>query len=71
MSENDTVIEVNGIALEVLSYPEDAREEGGTSVQIISQDARLEQLLQAGQTVQITVFNALTNQHSRVKEFVR
>ena len=68
---NDTVIEINGVALDVMIYPEDAREEGGTSVQAISRDGRLEELLQAGQTAQVTVFNALTNQRSSVKEFVR
>jgi hypothetical protein len=68
---NDTVIEINGVALDVMIYPEDAREEGGTSVQVISRDGRLEQLLLAGQTAHITVFNGLTNQRSSVKEFVR
>jgi hypothetical protein len=68
---NDTVIEINGVALDVMTYPEEAREAGGTTRQLISRDARLEQLLQAGQTTQITVFNGLTNQRSIVKEFTR
>lgn len=68
---NDTVIEVSGVALDVMSYPEDGREEGGTSFQVISRDGRLQQLLQAGQPVNITVFNALTNQRSIHKEFIR
>jgi hypothetical protein len=44
---------------------------GFSSVQVINRNGRLEQLLQAGQTVHITVFNGLTNQRSSVKEFVR
>lgn len=68
---NDTVIEINGVTLDALIYPEEAREEGGTNVQVISRDSRLEQFLPAGQAAQITVFNALTNQRSSIKEFVR
>ncbi|MBI3653914.1 MAG: hypothetical protein HY231_23025 [Acidobacteria bacterium] len=68
---NDTVIEINGVALDALTYPEEAREDGGTTTQIVSREARLDQLLQAGQTARITVWNALTNQRSTMKEFVR
>jgi hypothetical protein len=68
---NDTVIEINGVALDTMIYPEEARESGGTTRQVISRDARLEQLLQSGQPAQITLFNPLTNRRSPVKEFSR
>ncbi len=68
---NDTTIEINGVTLEAMSYPEEAREDGGTTRQIISRDARLEQLLTPGQTVQVKVFNSLTNRRSEAKEFTR
>ncbi|MEW6129814.1 MAG: choice-of-anchor tandem repeat NxxGxxAF-containing protein [Acidobacteriota bacterium] len=71
MITNDSVIEINGVRLEVMSYPETAREAGGTTTQIISRDAQLEQLLPVGQTVQIKVYNALTNRFSEVRNFTR
>ncbi len=68
---NDTTIEINGVALEAMSYPEEAREDGGTTRQLNSRDARLEQLLTPGQTVQVKVFNSLTNRRSDEKAFTR
>lgn len=64
MITNDTVIEINGVALNALEYPHDFHEEGGFTTRVISRDARLEQLIPAGQTVQVTVFNSLTNLRS-------
>jgi hypothetical protein len=64
MITNDTVIEINGIALEQISYPADYQENGGTTTRVVSRDARLEQLIQPGQTAQVTVFNSLTNLRS-------
>jgi hypothetical protein len=64
MITNDTVIEINGVALGELSYPTEFQENGGTTTRVISRDPRLEQILQSGQPVQITVFNSLTNLRS-------
>lgn len=68
---NDTTIEINGVALDAMSYPEESREDGGTTRQINSRDARLEQLLTPGQSAQIKVFNSLTNRRSEAREFTR
>lgn len=64
MITNDTVIEINGVPLGALDYPSDFRVDGGFTTQVVSRDPRLEQLLSLGQTVQVTVFNSLTNLRS-------
>jgi hypothetical protein len=64
MITNDTVIEVNGVSLDANDYPSDFRGDGGFTTRVISRDARLEQLIAAGQTVHVTVFNSLTNLRS-------
>ena len=66
-----TVIEINGVALNALDYPADFREDGGFTTRVISLDARLDQLIAAGQTVQVTVFNSLTNLRSAPFSFTR
>lgn len=71
MITNDTIIEINGAPLEALEYPSDFRVDGGFTTRVVSRDARLEQLLQSGQTVQVTVFNALTNLRSNPVPFSR
>jgi len=71
MIANDTVIEINGVALNALDYPADFREDGGFTTRVISLDARLDQLIAAGQTVQVTVFNSLTNLRSAPFSFTR
>jgi hypothetical protein len=60
----DTIIEINGVAVTELSYPDSYREDGGTTRRVVSRDARLEQLMAAGQDVQVTVLNPLTNLRS-------
>ena len=64
MITNDTVIEVNGAPLTNLDYPSDFQADGGFTTRVVSRDARLEQLIQEGQTVQVTVFNSLINLRS-------
>src|SRR6266404_8510714 len=71
MITNDTVIEINGVALDAIDYPRDFREDGGTITQVVSRDARLEQMLPSGQTVQVTVYNSLTNLRSAPVAFTR
>ncbi|MEN3331221.1 MAG: hypothetical protein V7641_586 [Blastocatellia bacterium] len=71
MITNDTVIEINGVPLGRLDYPADFREDGGTTRQVTSRDTQLEQRLPVGQSVQVTVYNPLTNQRSAPKSFVR
>jgi len=65
------VIEINGMALGGLSYPTEFQENGGTTTRVISRDPRLEQMMQSGQPVQVTVFNSLTNLRSAVVSLVR
>jgi hypothetical protein len=62
----DTVIEINGETLVSMSYPADFQEDGGTTRRVVSRDRRLEDLLPAGQTVEVTVYNSLTNLRSAV-----
>ena len=64
MITNDTVIEINGVPLGAIDYPSDFREDGGSTTQVISRDSRLEQLIPEGQTIQVTVYNSLTNLRS-------
>jgi hypothetical protein len=71
MITSDTVIEINGVPLNAIDYPSDFREDGGTTTQVVSRDARLEQLMPAGQTVQVTVFNSLTNLRSAPMSLTR
>lgn len=71
MISNDTVIEINGVPVGAIDYPSDFREDGGTTTQVVSRDARLEQLIPAGQTVQVTVFNSLTNLRSTPMSLTR
>jgi hypothetical protein len=71
MITNDTVIEVNGVALDVVSYPESLRQSGGTTRRTVSRDARLEELIPAGRTVEVTLFNRLTNRRSATASFTR
>ncbi|HLG15151.1 MAG TPA: choice-of-anchor tandem repeat NxxGxxAF-containing protein [Blastocatellia bacterium] len=71
MITNDTVIEVNGVALEPTSYPAEFRENGGTTTRVVSRDSRLDEMIPAGATVQVRVFNPLTNVHSGPMAFTR
>jgi hypothetical protein len=71
MITNDTVIEINGVALQDLSYPLDFQENGGTTTRVVSRDARLEQLIPEGQAIQVTVYNSLTNLRGAPKVFTR
>jgi hypothetical protein len=71
MITNDTVIEINGVPLGAIGYPSDSRQDGGTTTRVISRDAHLEQLIAAGQTVQVTVFNSLTNLRSAPMSLTR
>jgi hypothetical protein len=71
MITNDTIIEINGTPITDLSYPEDFRESGGTITRVTSRDARLEQLIPEGQSVQVTVFNSLTNLRSAARTLSR
>ncbi|HLG16314.1 MAG TPA: choice-of-anchor tandem repeat NxxGxxAF-containing protein [Blastocatellia bacterium] len=71
MITNDTVIEINGVALTDLKYPSAFQEDGGTITRVISRDARIEQLVPLGQTVEVSVFNSLTNLRSAARSFTR
>lgn len=71
MITNDTVIEINGVALNAIDYPPDSREDGGSTTQVISRDSRLEQLIPEGQTIQVTVYDSLTNLRSTPVSFTR
>ncbi len=71
MITSDTVIEINGAALDESSYPESFRENGGTTRRTVSRDSRLEELIPAGQSVQVTLFNRLTNVRSVPVSFSR
>ena len=64
MIPGDTVIEINGIPVGAIDYPADSKQDGGFTTQVISRDPQLEQLMAEGQTVQVTVFNSLTNLRS-------
>ncbi|MGH9763889.1 MAG: hypothetical protein ACREDR_42965 [Blastocatellia bacterium] len=68
---NDSVIQVNGTALQNLKYPVAFQQAGGTITRLVSKDPNLSQLLQAGQMVQITVINSLTAQTSAGFAFTR
>jgi hypothetical protein len=70
MIANDTVIEINGEPLTPIDYPSDSREDGGTTTQVVSRDSRLQQMT-SGQTVQVTVYNSLTNLRSEAVAFIR
>jgi hypothetical protein len=71
MITNDTVIEINGVPLNAIDYPTDFKEDGGTITQVVSRDARLEQMMSSGQTVQVTVYNSLTNLRSALFPLTR
>jgi hypothetical protein len=71
MITNDTTIEINGTPLGDLSYPEGFREDGGTTTRVVSRYPRLDQLIQQGESVEITVFNSLTNLRSTARLFSR
>ena len=71
MITNDTVIEIDGVALTDIDYPTDSREDGGFTTRVVSRDPRLEQLIPSGQSVQVTVFNSLTNLRSASKTLTR
>ena len=64
MIPGDTVIEINGVPVGAIDYPADSKQDGGFTAQVISRDPQLEQLMAEGQTVQVTVFNSLTNLRS-------
>ena len=71
MITSDSVIEINGLPLVELDYPADFREDGGTITRVISHDSRLQQLIPEGQTVQVTIFNSLTNKRSAATALTR
>ena len=71
MINSDSVIEINGLALRDMDYPADFREDGGTITRVISRDSRLQQLIPEGQTVQVTVFNSLTNKRGAAAALTR
>jgi hypothetical protein len=64
MIPGDTIIEINGVPVGAIQYPEDSIQDGGFTTQVISRDPQLAQLMAEGQTVQVTVFNSLTNLRS-------
>jgi len=53
MITNDTVIEINGVPLDVIDYPSDFRVDGGFTTRVVSRDPRLEQMLSPGQMAQM------------------
>jgi hypothetical protein len=59
------------VPLNAIDYPSEFREDGGTITQVVSRDARLEQMMPPGQTVQVTVYNSLTNLRSAPVAFTR
>ncbi|HWP42935.1 MAG TPA: hypothetical protein VNO14_06860 [Blastocatellia bacterium] len=63
------MIEVNGVALTQMSYPEQFRQNGGTTTRIVSRDSRLEEMTAGGQEVEVRVFNPLTNLRSAPVSF--
>jgi hypothetical protein len=67
----DSVIEINGVALSEMTYPESFRQNGGTTKRVVSRDGRLDELIPAGGSVEVTVFNALTNLRSAPVTFSR
>ena len=71
MITNDTTIEINGVPLGAIDYPSDFRQDGGFTKRVDSRDPRLEQLIPEGQTVQVTVFNSLTNLRSEALALTR
>ena len=71
MIANDTIIEINGVALGELSYPAEFKQDGGTTTRVVSRDARLEQLIAPGQSVQVIIYNPLTNLRSTSRSFTR
>lgn len=71
MITNDTVIEINGVALSAIDYPSDFWEDGGFTTRVVSRDGQLEQLIPSGQTVRVTVYNSLTNLRSASLTFTR
>jgi hypothetical protein len=71
MITNDSVIEINGMSLQEMDYPADFREDGGTITRVISRDPRLQQLIPEAQTVQVTIFNSLTNKRSAATALTR
>ncbi|MEW6212894.1 MAG: hypothetical protein AB1631_31510, partial [Acidobacteriota bacterium] len=71
MITGDTVIEINGVALDEMSYPESFRENGGTTRRTVSRDGRLDELIPIGQSVQVSVFNRLTRLRSTPVSFTR
>jgi hypothetical protein len=64
MITGDTVIEINGVPVGAIEYPSGFQQDGGFTTQVMSRDPQLEQLMAEGQTVQVTVFNSLTNRRS-------
>jgi hypothetical protein len=67
---NDSVIELNGQAIDTI-YPSEFYENGGTTTSLVSKDPRLSQLLIPGQPVQLTVFNPLTARRSVPQSITR
>jgi hypothetical protein len=57
---NDSVIEINGVALGNTDYPTDFQENGGTTTRIVSSDPAILDLVSPGSTVRVTVRNQLT-----------
>ena len=71
MIPGDSVIEINGVPVGAIDYPADFQRDGGFTTRVVSRDPQLEQLMPEGQTVQVTVFNSLTNLRSAPVVFTR
>jgi hypothetical protein len=68
---NDSQIQINGINVGELSYPDEFQENGGTTTRIVSRDSRLSELLVPGQPVEIKIANPLTAKLSVSSQFTR
>jgi hypothetical protein len=68
---NDSLIEINGVAMTRMSYPESFRQNGGTTTRVVSRDFRLDELIRAGGSVEVRVLNPLTNLRSAPVTFSR
>jgi hypothetical protein len=67
----DSIIEVNGAPLATNEFPADFQSGDGSATRIVSADSELDQLVPPGKTVQITVFNGMTNLRSAPFAFTR
>lgn len=71
MVAGDAIIEIDGVQLEGLGYPEKSHNDDGTTRLVTSVDPRLDELLPVGVPVSVTVFNPLTGKRGEPFTFVR